>query len=373
MIFSSVNLLFFIVRSSLRADSTLLSGRVSRAQATAITEIVDRNASEHKKIVVFVDDLDRCRPDYAISVLECIKHLFSVQGLVFVLSVDNNQLHQAVKSVYGPAIDSDGYLRRFIDWQFLLPKAKTKDFVQFLVDKFHLVGLKNFVSGSRWPGAENHYAGEYPSKDLKLFAALSHSFGLSFRQIEQAFTDIFLVLNTIPENEDVFLETIEAVAVLKVAAPNVLEKSLSNFEHLPELANLLLDNLPMDFSLDLRHLLRFHREEFAPHLNLQTDFQDRNNFSQDVILSWFFHRDKDVDKFAFDASGKLRLLGPNEDTVSLPGLDRINRLKKIVKKESDETPRVYRLKKSPMMLSFDRLYCLGLLEGYEADFQAYYL
>jgi predicted KAP-like P-loop ATPase len=40
------------------------------------------------KAFIFVDELDRCRPDYAISYLETIKHVFDIHGLVFVLSID---------------------------------------------------------------------------------------------------------------------------------------------------------------------------------------------------------------------------------------------------------------------------------------------
>jgi len=35
------------------------------------------------KVIIIVDELDRCRPDYAIRVLEIIKHLFDVNGYIF--------------------------------------------------------------------------------------------------------------------------------------------------------------------------------------------------------------------------------------------------------------------------------------------------
>src|SRR5690606_14014056 len=50
------------------------------------------NSSGGKPLIFFVDELDRCRPNYAVSILEQIKHFFSVPNIVFVLSIDKGQL-----------------------------------------------------------------------------------------------------------------------------------------------------------------------------------------------------------------------------------------------------------------------------------------
>ena len=72
-------------------------------------------------LVFFVDELDRCRPPYAIALLEKIKHLFNVDGLVFVLAIDSVQLGHSLRSVYGRGMNVDGYLRRLIDFDYQLP------------------------------------------------------------------------------------------------------------------------------------------------------------------------------------------------------------------------------------------------------------
>jgi hypothetical protein len=71
-------------------------------------------------IVIIIDELDRCRPTYAIKVLEEIKHLFDVQGLVFVLGLNTKQLANAIRGAYGLKFDGDAYLRRFINRKYLL-------------------------------------------------------------------------------------------------------------------------------------------------------------------------------------------------------------------------------------------------------------
>ena len=83
-----------------------------------------------KPIVFFIDELDRCKPSYAVEVLEIIKHLFSVENIVFVLSVDKGQLANSICGYYGSDnIDGNEYLRRFIDLEFSLPKPELKSLI----------------------------------------------------------------------------------------------------------------------------------------------------------------------------------------------------------------------------------------------------
>lgn len=92
-----------------------------------------------KSLVFIVDELDRCRPDYAVEILEKIKHFFSVPGIIFVLSIDKQQLQAAVKGYYGSDdIDAEEYLRRFIDVDYSLPKPDYESYCNYLYDSFGL-------------------------------------------------------------------------------------------------------------------------------------------------------------------------------------------------------------------------------------------
>ena len=73
-----------------------------------------------KPLLFIVDELDRCRPTFAIELLERIKHLFCVPHLVFIVGVDLRQLEKSVKAVYGD-IDANDYLHRFFDIELRLP------------------------------------------------------------------------------------------------------------------------------------------------------------------------------------------------------------------------------------------------------------
>lgn len=84
-----------------------------------------------KKIIFFIDELDRCRPTFAIETLEIIKHLFCIQNYNFILSWDLEQLSYSIGTIYGANMNTGGYLRRFIDFEYSLPKISIFDYVEY--------------------------------------------------------------------------------------------------------------------------------------------------------------------------------------------------------------------------------------------------
>lgn len=93
-----------------------------------------------KPIIVIIDELDRCRPDYAVKTLEVLKHFFDVSGFVFILALDEKQLESSVKCLFGTN-NFEGYKRKFINNTFLLPAPDRKAFTEFLYDKFGMAIL----------------------------------------------------------------------------------------------------------------------------------------------------------------------------------------------------------------------------------------
>lgn len=85
-------------------------------------------------IVIVIDELDRCRPNYALKLLEEAKHLFDVPGIVFVFGMHAAQLSQSVSGTYGPGFDGQAYLRRFINRQYRLSFPEMEPLVQHLLN-----------------------------------------------------------------------------------------------------------------------------------------------------------------------------------------------------------------------------------------------
>ncbi|MFA6667371.1 MAG: P-loop NTPase fold protein [Bacilli bacterium] len=93
-----------------------------------------------KKIVIIVDELDRCRPTFAIELLERVKHLFDTGKYLFIFTICATQLKESVRQIYGNAYEETGYFRRFFDIQFYLPLPKVKECLEknqkLLTDKY---------------------------------------------------------------------------------------------------------------------------------------------------------------------------------------------------------------------------------------------
>jgi hypothetical protein len=129
------------------------------------------------KAIVCVDELDRCRPDYAIAYLETIKHIFDIPGIAFVLAIDKGQLENSARCLFGQDLKTEEYLRKFVHRRIYLPRPSpedVKDFVESCVSRFVVVpGVRD----SRLSASELHAS----------ITKICIGFGLSLRQIESVF------------------------------------------------------------------------------------------------------------------------------------------------------------------------------------------
>lgn len=80
-----------------------------------------------QKLVIFIDELDRCRPSFALEMLERLKHYFDDDRIIFVVSINKEQLTHTISNYYGAGFDSTGYLNKFFDLEADLPALQTYD------------------------------------------------------------------------------------------------------------------------------------------------------------------------------------------------------------------------------------------------------
>lgn len=85
---------------------------------------------EDTRIVFFIDELDRCCPNFAVRLLERIKHYFLHERVMFVVSVNMLELQHTIKRHYGNDFNADKYLRRFFDFIVPLPPANMTKYYQ---------------------------------------------------------------------------------------------------------------------------------------------------------------------------------------------------------------------------------------------------
>lgn len=115
---------------SLRGNGKLDGIQKETDLRNLVHEFIDSLIAEHgNRLVLFIDELDRCKPDYAIRFLERIKHYFDDERITFVFSVSLSQLQWTVKSYYGSEFNATRYLDKFFDIQLTLPRV---DYNRFL-------------------------------------------------------------------------------------------------------------------------------------------------------------------------------------------------------------------------------------------------
>ena len=103
-----------------------------------VREFLDALIQEHgNRLVVFVDELDRCKPDYAVRFLERIKHYFYDERITFVFSVSVSQLECTVRNYYGAEFNAVRYLDKFFDLRMSLPGI---DHDRFIRERLNLAG-----------------------------------------------------------------------------------------------------------------------------------------------------------------------------------------------------------------------------------------
>ena len=147
--------------------------------------------NESRPLMVMIDELDRCRPSYAVELLEVAKHLFSVDRIVFVLAVNCDQLAHSVKALYGSDFDAEGYLRRFFDVDFKLPGPERQ---AFIAAQLRATGINDYFdlvteNASPHHGIHLPHAAELKVVGETLRAMLFLFFGasdLSLRTVGQA-------------------------------------------------------------------------------------------------------------------------------------------------------------------------------------------
>ena len=99
-----------------------------------------KGLAANKPIILFIDELDRCRPDYAVDMLEVIKHVFDIENVKVVLVTNTKQLRAAINHRYGLEVDAQKYLDKFLKYSFALPEKVVAQFEE----KQDLVSVEYF-------------------------------------------------------------------------------------------------------------------------------------------------------------------------------------------------------------------------------------
>lgn len=182
---------------------------------------------ESSSIIVVVDELDRCRPDYALQLLEIIKHFFAVRNVHFVLGVNLVELENSVKARYGVDTSARAYVQKFVTLRMQLPdyvegREKKRDWHIYFEAKAKEMGLhQNIIA------LVQHYLKQVARREA-----------VSLRGVQRLLSELVLV----PDRQGMggwphgYLLVIAGLLVLKNAAPSMYSSARHDALTFSELA-----------------------------------------------------------------------------------------------------------------------------------------
>tara|TARA_B100001250_G_scaffold349553_1_gene320798 strand:+ start:768 stop:2195 length:1428 start_codon:yes stop_codon:yes gene_type:complete len=145
-----------------------------------INDIFDKEPKS-SPFFIFIDELDRCRPNYAIEILEAVKHLFCLENTIFVISTNRIEMEKSIQKVYGSNFSSQGYLSRFFDKNIHL---KTQSPLRFLKENKK---LKQITTNS----LDQCYLRDN-LEELELLSNIFENYELKPREIEKSLDNLLL-------------------------------------------------------------------------------------------------------------------------------------------------------------------------------------
>lgn len=155
---------------------------------------------EQAKAFILIDELDRCRPSYAIEMLEIIKHFFETPNFVFVVATDTKQLSHSIKAVYGSGFNGEEYLTRFFNRTASIPKGDLSGFIRGCLGKTSI--LENLNIGLAIPNFQHNMntTGPISKTDLEIeeltqnLMLIAEIYNISLRKLEQAIAKLDSIL-----------------------------------------------------------------------------------------------------------------------------------------------------------------------------------
>lgn len=209
-------------------------------------------ANNGKPIVFIIDELDRCKPDFALELLEQVKHLFSVKGITFLLVTNRAQLEESIKAKYGQGIDPTNYLHKFINVWLSMPRSSSEHNdhgYQFL--QYALKAMKD----------DNE---EIVNKEVvTVLNDIVRFYQPSFREIERVLSYFSIINNMVGSTRYLpdYQYLIAIVCYLKACKPNSLKVVNGKLDYITVIKESRLNELTADgrfYSLEhVNKLIRF--------------------------------------------------------------------------------------------------------------------
>ncbi len=228
---------------SCKKDGMIESSLAQRKEKITLKNFLQELGDKiHKKtgkpLIFIIDELDRCRPDFAIELLERVKHIFDAPNMVFVFGINKSQLEKSVKSFYGE-IDAEMYFRRFFDFVLKIPEPDAKAFLNHLLEKFELPKLHEKLSKKICYADRDAYEPHSRFFNKEFHAFLCLNWHLSLRDMEHYVRSIVYIGKIMKPSEDIFPRIVSVLILLKLANPELYDGYMNYSKNSRDMMNFL--------------------------------------------------------------------------------------------------------------------------------------
>jgi len=122
--------------------------------------------AEDQTLVIVVDELDRCLPDYAIKTLERLHHLFAgLNNTVIIMALDKDQLKHTIETIFGTGTDCNAYLQKFIDFELKIDIGTVND--SFLEKYSDYIALFDESALEPWIGIHDYITALFSGMEIR--------------------------------------------------------------------------------------------------------------------------------------------------------------------------------------------------------------
>ncbi|PSW06060.1 KAP family P-loop NTPase fold protein [Photobacterium lipolyticum] len=271
---------------------SLLKDHVKASESLLALQTALKEIAAEKPMILFIDELDRCRPDFAINMLEIIKHTFDVEGVQFVLVTNTKQLKASINHCYGPTVDAQRYLDKFLKFSFALPIVIPEQYEKTLAATNHFVQLVQ--NSETLANTQLHQ-----DADLSFIRHIIQKHDVSLREVE-TLVRYFEIYQVLTEQKALASNIIFGYKLLRLLgvsifclAPELANSILKGKSDAQELANFLGETQLPEFSGGYPYpkhhqvLLTMLAQECHYHSGAYTPADEKMAAWEELISSYF--------------------------------------------------------------------------------------
>ena len=206
------------------------------ASSFAETAKSDGKSNQYKRTIFVIDELDRCRPNFALDVLEVVKKIFDAPNIAFIVVADSSQLRRSIECCYGAGIESGKYLEKFFDLRFTFPKHDDRNLSA--IKKYSDLVYENIPDKDEDP--------DYVRGTLEQLVSLAETHTLSLRSFQKICQHFTLVMTQSAKNHYRVTPVIATLCFCREIHPTIYNKLTSGICSYDELAEALKMNVASD-------------------------------------------------------------------------------------------------------------------------------